>query len=99
MRWARWLASGLEAIVGVGALQTSVAAVVVMAADRTGRLRARMVRMGVITLVGGVFGFISYASAETAWQAALVLAVVACLTGLAYALGPAVGRAGYLLLL
>jgi Fusaric acid resistance protein-like len=93
------VASAFEAIIGVGALQTGVAAVVVMAAGRGGTLRTRLVRMGVVTLVGGAFGFFSYVSAETAWQAALVLAVVSYVTGLAYRLGPSVGRAGYVLLL
>jgi hypothetical protein len=55
--------------------------------------------MGVVTLVGGSFGFLSYVTAETAWQAALVLAAVSYLTGLAFGLGPAAGRAGYLVLL
>jgi hypothetical protein len=50
-------------------------------------------------LVGGAFGFFSYISAETAWQAALVLGVVSYLTGLAFPLGPELGRAGYVLLL
>jgi 1,4-dihydroxy-2-naphthoate octaprenyltransferase len=47
-----------------------------------------MVHMGAVTLIGGAFGFFSYISAETAWQAALVLGVVSYLTGLAYGLGP-----------
>ena len=55
--------------------------------------------MGVVTLVGGAFGFFSYISAETAWQAAIVLGGVTYLTGLAYGLGPEVGRAGYVLIL
>jgi Fusaric acid resistance protein-like len=93
------VATALEAIVGVGALQTGVAAVVVVVVGRTGDLRTRMVHMGAVTLIGGAFGFLSYISAETAWQAALVLGVVSYLTGLAYGLGPAVGGAGYLLLL
>jgi hypothetical protein len=93
------LASVLEAIVGVGALQTGVAAVVVFVVGRTGDLRTRLVHMGAVTLIGGAFGFFSYVSAETAWQAALVLGMVTYLTGLAYGLGPAVGRVGYLLLL
>jgi Mlc titration factor MtfA (ptsG expression regulator) len=42
-----------------------------------------MVHMGAVTLVGGAFGFLSYLSAETAWQAAIVLGVVTYLTGLA----------------
>jgi MFS family permease len=92
------VASAFEAIVGVGALQTGVAAVVVVVVGRTGDLRARMVHMGAVTLIGGAFGLLSYISAETAWQAALVLGVVSYLTGLAYGLGPAVGGAGYLLL-
>jgi MFS family permease len=91
------LASAFEAIVGVGALQTGVAAVVVVVVGRTGDLRTRMVHMGAVTLIGGAFGFFSYISAETAWQAALVLGVVSYLTGLAYGLGPAVGGAGFLL--
>lgn len=70
-----------------------------MAAGRDGSLRTRLVHMGVVTLVGGAFGFFSYVSAETAWQAALVLGVVSYLTGLAYGLGPTVGSAGYVLLL
>ncbi len=93
------VASALEAVIGVGALQTGVAAVVVMAAGRDGTLRTRLVHMGAVTLVGGAFGFLSYISAETAWQAALVLGVVSYLTGLAFGLGPAAGRAGYVLLL
>ena len=93
------VASALEAIVGVGALQTGVAALVVVVVGRTGDLRTRMVHMGAVTLIGGAFGFLSYISAETAWQAALVLGVVSYLTGLAYGLGPAAGGAGYLLLL
>jgi hypothetical protein len=87
------LASAFEAIVGVGALQTGVAAVVVVVVGRTGDLRSRMVHMGAVTLIGGAFGFFSYISAETA----LVLGVVSYLTGLAYGLGPAVGGAGVLL--
>ena len=93
------LASALEAIVGVGALQTGVAAVVVVVVGRTGDLRTRMVHMGAVTLVGGAFGFFAYVSADTAWQAALVLGVVTYLTGLAYGLGHDIGGAGYLLLL
>ena len=93
------LATALEAIIGVGALQTGVAALVVVVVGRTGDLRTRLVHMGVVTLIGGAFGFLSYISASTAWQAALVLGVVTYLTGLAYGLGPAAGRAGYLLLL
>jgi uncharacterized membrane protein YccC len=93
------VAAAFEAIIGVGALQTAFAAIVVMAAGRGAALRSRLVHMGVVTLIGGAFGFFSYISAETAWQAALVLGVVSYLTGLAYALGPELGRAGYVLLL
>jgi hypothetical protein len=93
------LALVFEAFVGVGALQTAVAAVVVSAVGRTGGLRTRLVHMGAVTLIGGAFGFFSYISAETAWQAALVLGVVTYLTGLAYGLGTEVGRAGYVLLI
>jgi len=93
------LAAVFEAAVGVGALQAGVAAVVVAVVGRTGDLRTRMVYMAAVTVVGGAFGFLSYVSAETAWQAALVLGVVAYVTGLAYGFGAALGRAGYLLLL
>jgi hypothetical protein len=55
--------------------------------------------MVVVTLVGGAIGLLAYVSAETAWLAAIVLALVCYLTGLAYAYGPTVGRVGYLLLL
>ena len=61
------LASAFEAIVGVGALQTGVAAVVVVVVGRTGDLRTRMVHMAAVTLIGGAFGFFSYISAETGW--------------------------------
>jgi uncharacterized membrane protein YccC len=88
-----------EAVVGVGALQAGIAAVVVVMVGRPGDLRTRMVHMGAVTLVGGAFGFLSYLSAETAWQAAIVLGVVTYLTGLASGLGPEVGRAGYLVLI
>lgn len=93
------LAVALTAFVGAGAFAVGIAAVLVALVGRAGSLRARVVHMGVVTLVGGVFGFLSYASAETAWQAALVLAAVGYLTGLAYRFGPAAGRAGYLLLI
>ena len=93
------VALAFEALVGVGALQAGVAAVVVGVVGGTGDLRTRMVHMGAVTLIGGAFGFFSYISAETAWQAAVVLGAVTYLTGLAYGLGPEVGRAGYLLLL
>jgi len=52
-----------------------------------------------VTLIGGAVGFLAYVSAETAWQAAVVLGIVTYLTGLAYGLGPDVGRSGYVLLL
>jgi hypothetical protein len=42
------LASALEAIVGVGAPQTGVAAVVVVVVGRTGDLRTRMTHMGAV---------------------------------------------------
>jgi hypothetical protein len=58
-----------------------------------------MVHMGAVTIIGGACGFLSYISAETAWQAAIVLGMVTYLTGLAFGLGATVGRAGYLLLL
>jgi hypothetical protein len=48
------LATALEAIVGVGALQTGVAAVVVVVVGRTGDLRTRMVHMGAVTLIGSI---------------------------------------------
>jgi len=54
--------------------------------------------MAVVTLIGGAFGFLGYLSADTAWQAAIVLGVVAYLTGLAYGYGPAAGGAGFYLL-
>lgn len=92
-------AVAVEAVIGVGALQVGIAAVLVAMVGREGTLRTRLVHMGVVTLVGGAFGFLSYITAETAWQAALVLAVVSYVTGLAYGLGPAPGRAGYLVLL
>ncbi|WP_040491180.1 FUSC family protein [Ilumatobacter nonamiensis] len=93
------VAVAIEALVGVGALQVGIAAVLVVMVGRDGNFRMRMVHMGIVTLVGGAFGFLSYVTAETAWQAALVLAAVTYLTGLAYGLGSAAGRAGYLVLL
>ena len=93
------IAVAVEAVVGVGALQVGIAAVLVAMVGREGTLRTRLVHMGGITLVGGAFGFLSYVTAETAWQAALVLAVISYVTGLAYGRGPAEGRAGYLVLL
>lgn len=93
------VAVAVEALVSVGALQVAIAAVLVVMVGREGTLRTRLTHMGVVTLVGGAFGFLSYVTAETAWQAALVLAAVSYVTGLAYGLGPAAGRAGYLVLL
>ena len=55
--------------------------------------------MGVFTVIGGAFGLLSYLSGDVAWQAALVLAVVAYTTGLAYGYGAAAGNAGFFLLL
>ena len=93
------IAEGLESILGIGLAQAGLAASLVLAAGRTGDLRTRLVQMGVITAIGGAFGFLSYLSADTAWQAALVLGVVAYTTGLAYAYGPAAGKAGFYLLI
>lgn len=93
------VAVAIEAVIGVGALQVGIAAVLVATVGRSGGLRARLMHMGAVTLIGGAFGFLSYVSAETAWQAALVLAAASYLTGLAYGLGPSAGRAGYLVLL
>ena len=94
-----FLAVAFEALVGVGALQAGIAAAIVAAVGRTGDLRTRLVHMGSVTLIGGAVGFLAYVSAETAWQAAVVLGVVTYVTGLAYGLGPDVGRAGFVLLL
>lgn len=105
LRKAAWaviailVAGVLEFIIGADALQIAVATFVVWAAGRAGDLRARLTHMAVITLIGGAFGFAAYLTAETAWQAAIVLAVVTYVTGLGYAFGPAVGRMGYFLLL
>lgn len=93
------IAEVLETILGIGLVQTGLAAFLVLAAGRSGDLRAKLVRMGVITLIGGAFGFLGYLSADTAWQAAVVLAFVAYTTGLAYGYGTAVGNAGFFLLI
>ncbi|NLT05868.1 MAG: FUSC family protein [Solirubrobacterales bacterium] len=93
------LALAFEALIGVGALQAGIAAAIVTAVGGRGDLRTRLARMISVTLIGGAVGFLAYVSAETAWQAAVVLGAVAYLTGLAYGLGAEIGRAGYVLLL
>jgi Fusaric acid resistance protein-like len=92
------IAEVLESVLGLGLVQSGLAAFLVLAAGRSGDLRTRLVHMGTITVIGGAFGFLSYLSADTAWQAALVLAVVTYTTGLAYGYGSAAGKAGYYLL-
>jgi len=89
----------LEAVLGIGLVQTGLAAFLVLASARSGSLRTRWTRMGLVTLIGGAFGFLGYVSAGSAWQAAAVLGVVAYLTGLAYGYGPAAGKAGFFLLM
>src|SRR5262245_47893430 len=93
------IAEALEAVLGIGLVQTGLAAFLVLASARSGDLRTRWTRMGVVTLVGGAFGLLGYLSAGAAWQAAVVLGVVAYLTGLAYGYGPAAGKAGFFLLM
>jgi hypothetical protein len=92
------IAELLEVVLGIGLVQSGVAAFLVFASSRSGALRPRLVHMGVVTLIGGAMGFLAYLSADTAWQAALVLAAVAYVTGLAYGYGPAMGKAGSYLL-
>lgn len=93
------VASALEAVIGVGAVQTGVAAVLVVVAGGAWAQPRRLVAMGILTLVGGAFGFVAYLGAESAALAAVVLGVVSYLSGLAAGLGAATGRAGYLVLL
>ncbi len=93
------LAAALGSIIGADVLQAGIAAVLVALVSRNGDLRSKIVKMGVVTLIGGAFGFVAYVSAETAWQAALVLGIVSYVTGLAYGLGRDIGRIGYLLIL
>ena len=88
----------LVAALGIGLVQTGLAAFLVLASARTGDPRTRLTRMAVVTLIGGAFGFLGYLSADTAWQAAVVLGVVSYLTGLAYGYGSAAGSAGFFLL-
>jgi Fusaric acid resistance protein-like len=88
----------LVSVLGIGLVQTGLAAFLVLASARSGDLRTRLTRMGVVTIVGGAFGFLGYLSADTALQAAVVLGVVAYLTGLAYGYGSAAGSAGFFLL-
>jgi fusaric acid resistance family protein len=88
----------LVTVLGVGLVQTGLAAFLVLASARSGDPRTRLTRMGIVTLIGGAFGFLGYLSADTAWQAAVVLGVVAYLTGLAYGYGSAAGSAGFFLL-
>ena len=85
-------------VLGIAQVQTGLAAFLVLASARSGDLRTRLTRMGVVTLIGGAFGLLGYLSAGTAWQAALVLGVVSYLTGLAYGYGAAAGKAGFYLL-
>ena len=92
------IAELLESVLGIGLVQTGLAAFLVLASARSGDLRTRLIRMGVVTLIGGAFGLLGYLSADMAWQAAVVLGVVAYLTGLAYGYGPAAGKAGFYLL-
>jgi hypothetical protein len=101
LRLAAWavvailIAGVLELVIGQGGLQAVVAALLVTVVGRS----SSPATMVVVTLVGGAIGLLAYVSAETAWLAAIVLALVCYLTGLAYAYGPTVGRVGYLLLL
>jgi len=88
----------LVAVLGLSRVQTGLAAFLVLATARSGDPRTRLTRMAVVTLIGGAFGFLGYLSADTASQAAIVLGVVAYLTGLAYGYGPAAGGAGFYLL-
>lgn len=88
----------LESLIGVGPMQAAVAAVLVVLTAGKGSTRVRLGRMAVITVLGGVIGFLSYVTAENAWLAAIVLAVVSYVTGLAYGISRAAGNAGYLLL-
>jgi len=88
----------LVVVLGLSRVQTGLAAFLVLATARSGDPRTRLIRMAVVTLIGGAFGFLGYLSADTAWQAAIVLGVVAYLTGLAYGYGPAAGGAGFYLL-
>lgn len=92
------IAELLESVLGIAQVQTGLAAFLVLASARSGDLRTRLTRMGVVTLIGGAFGLLGYLSAGTAWQAALVLGVVSYLTGLAYGYGASAGKAGFYLL-
>ena len=88
----------LVAVLGLSRVQTGLAAFLVLATARSGDPRTRLTRMAVVTLIGGAFGLLGYLSADSAWQAAIVLGVVAYLTGLAYGYGPVAGGAGFYLL-
>lgn len=93
------IAGVFEVVIGQGALQAAVAAFLVSSVGRSGDLRTRISRMVAVTIVGGAVGLLAYVSAETAWLAAIILAAVCYVTGLAYAYGPSIGRVGYVLLL
>lgn len=88
----------LEALIGIAFVQTGVAAVLVILTAGKGGIGSRFAHMAVVTLVGGLFGFLSYVTAENAWLAAIALAVISYVTGLAYGISRAAGSAGYLLL-
>jgi uncharacterized membrane protein YccC len=93
------IAAALETLIGQGALQAAVAAFLVSQVGGRGTVGTRVGRMAAVTIVGGAIGFLAYVSAESVGLAALVLAVVSYVTGLAYAYGASIGRVGYLLLL
>lgn len=105
VRLATWavvailVAGVLEVVIGQGGLQAVVAALLVSAVGRSSGPATMVTTMVAVTLVGGSIGLLAYVSAESAWLAALFLALVCYLTGLAYAYGPMIGRVGYLLLL
>ena len=88
----------LETLVGIALVQSAVAVVAVVLIGWKGGVRSRLMNMAIVTLLGGIFGFLAYFSAENAWLAGLVLAVCAYLTGLAYGISRLAGGAGYLLL-
>ena len=53
------IAEVLENALGIGLVQTGLAAFLVLAAGRSGELRTRLTHMGVVTIIGGAFGLLA----------------------------------------
>lgn len=92
------VAGTLELWLPVPVLQSALAAALIVVLGGHMPIRRRLAAMAIVTVLGGAMGMVAYIAAEQAVSAAIVLGLIAYLTGLTYGISRSAGAAGYVLL-